>query len=96
MSNLLKTAHSELKLQQVSTHVRKKCRHFKSVAKYPNTQQKVLTPKKVSTPLDVTNLFFEYCKGFNQALNGLQPPPTTISTSRPLNISLQQHLEVEK
>ena len=46
--------------------------------------------------LGTTAIFFERCKYLNLALNDSQPPPTDLSTLRPLNSSLQPHLEGEE
>ena len=85
MVNLLKIAPRIKTTASVDT-CSKKYRHFKSVAEHI----------KKCRYLRATTIYFKHCKGSNIALNDLQPPPTTRTNLRPLNISLQQHLEGEQ
>ena len=79
MANLLKTKPIiKSAIESVYTFS-VKCQHFKSVAKH----------MKKCQHLGTLTVFFEHCKGWNLVLNDSQPPPTDISTSRPLNTSLQ-------
>ena len=92
MANLLKIA-PRIESTTESVHIFSvKCRHFNSVAKH----NKKCRHMKKCQYLGATAIFFECCKGPNLALNDLQPPPTARTTSRPLNTSLQQHLEGEE
>ena len=84
MANLLKIASKIKTAASVDTYS-KKCRHFKSVAKH----NKKCGYMKKCRHLGATAIFFERCKGPNLAINDSQIPQTDLSTSRPLNTSLQ-------
>ena len=72
------------------------CRHLEIVSKDQIWEYKCRHLWLKCRYLDAMTIFFERCKCSKLALNDFQPHPMDLSTSRPLDTSLQQYLEVEQ